>query len=339
MLRKAYWQGFSLRMPDVDAWLDEVALGVSEYKAALIREYERLGRDEAWEYSFVTLHNRPLVAIGDDLYCLSLRLLINRFADGAYYAMLDGCAGDETRIKALGGLFGDIVHEYTYRLWEKVVGADRVQYMRYGKPEKEAGDGLIDDTPNLLIYDAKSSRFKLETARTGKLSLIRRDLEQGVIRAARQLDAVIRDIKAGQVHPLLAGYARIYPIVLTATDFPGVPGVDRVIRQVLTQQHLLEMTGTADLQVVDLEGLELLESVDSVGLDPLAVLLERGEQEKSRIPSVKDLIYEKAQKIPENPRMKNVLIIIMEEVEEWLRTGTFDETKIDSAFSFTPAKR
>lgn len=331
MLRRAYWKAFPDRMGAVEAWLSEVSLDAAAYRAALEKEYTGLGREDVWEYSFLTFQNSPLIWIGEDIYCLSLRLLINRAGDGVYYRMLDACGRDEAKVKRLGGLFGAIFHEYTYRQWERIVSPGRIRYVKYGKEQKEAGDGLIDNLPNLLIYDAKSTRFNLRTARTGKVSLMRKDLQRGVIRAAEQLNVAVQDIQAGQLDSFLqnSGYSRVYPLVVTATDFPGIPTVDRAIHEALDQQNLLKMDGVAHLQVVDAEGLELLESADSVGLDPVALLVERGDSEASRVTGVKDLIYDKAGKIPENPRMKRAFLAMMEGLEEWLTTGAFDEAKID----------
>lgn len=199
MLRRRYWDGHPQVWEDVDAWLREIALPAEDFKRELEREWTRLGREEVWEYSFVTMQNWPLVWIGDDLYCLSLKGLIRRVTDGVYYRMLTACAGDAKRVNDLTRLFGDFFHEYVHDLWQRTAGKTAVRRVRYGKLQKEAGDGFVERGSDFLLYDAKSTRFRLPTVRTGKIDDVASDLQRGILEAARQLDSVILDIRAGQV--------------------------------------------------------------------------------------------------------------------------------------------
>lgn len=119
-------------------------------------------------------------------------------------------------------------------------------------------------------------------------------------------------------------------MAITATPFPGIPAPYRLIDSALTKERLLASQDIAPLQVVDAEGLEILEGSKNESMDPIVLLVERARKPEWRTLGIKNLLY-LIQGPPRNPRMRSTVLKMLEAVEQWLNTSDFDEEGVTHA--------
>lgn len=332
ILRREGW------VPDtvtaLERWRGLAALQPPRYREELELEWMSCRGDETWEYSFRTVSRYPIVQIDSDLYCLSLALLINWITDGHYYRILDACLGNQSAVNQFTGTFGDLFHEYVFDLWRRIVGSENVHRTSYASGQREAGDGIIFHRDRIFIYDAKSTRFRRETLRSGKAEQLLDDLKRGILKAAGQLDGAVKAIRSGQVQQKIGSQPNvaIFPIVITATPFPSIAPVFTLLDEAMKMDGLLSDPGVQPLQVIDCEEMELLEGWAEKGGQALDLLMERGTDVGARTTAVKDLLFRRGVEL-KNARLANTARAIVEATQVWARGGGLDESRIEQVFS------
>jgi hypothetical protein len=314
----------------IQSALREISLTSDVYRAKLDSERSQLGRNEQWAFSFKTPATWPLIQERQNFHCMSMALMANVFCDGLFYRMLSGCKEDQAKVNALTSLFGQIFHEYVYDLWQRLAGPERVRKI-INRGQEELGDGIVSLPDASIVYDAKSRRMTLPVARTGNIRAFVDDMKKGILKGASQIDGAIRKLRiepdTEDAHGL--NLRRIYPIVVTATNFPEPAFVYEEIDRELRQMSLLRDEGIAPLLVIDVQSLEILESLKGTSLDALSLLAQKGSDQSVRIKSVDEVVFTELGTIPWNPRLRAAFAALNETTLEWLRTGRFDVETVD----------
>jgi hypothetical protein len=316
----------------INAVMRVIVLDAATYRQHLEAECAGLRAGERWEYSLVTTSRWPLIQIRESLSCISLGLLANTFGDGLYHRMLTACGGDQTTVNAFTECFGNLFHEYVHDLWHRVVGAGHVHKLT-AKSGEELGDGIIAVADGFIVYDAKSRRPTLSVMRSGDLDAFFRDMESGVIKAARQLDTAVKRIRREEPVDLPAGFnrTRVFPIILTLRHFPETPFVYDRIDRLLKTENLLTDDGVAPLLVMDVQSLEVLEGLSEGGADALNILVTKATTPERRTQNLFDLLHAERGGLPWPSRMREAFSVMAECLLNWLRSGHVDESRIDHA--------
>jgi len=132
-----------------------------------------------------------------------------------------------------------------------------------------------------------------ETAITGDLAAFESDVDKILTRKARQLTERIRDFRAGLY--TIGGATerdipRIQPVIATLQSLPESSFTWRYFNDRLRNEGLLQDVGIAPLQVLDIEELEILESVLPRGVSLLEVLERRMADPERRYISMKNFL-------------------------------------------------
>lgn len=310
--------------------ISEITLDADVYKQRLQEERTNLGPGERWEYAMVTPSRTPLLRIGDKLSCISLALLANTFCDGLYHRMLTACGRDGAKVIEFTSIFGEVFHEYVYDLWQRIAGFHRTHKLIWGRGQDELGDGVVETASGLIVYDAKSRRPTLNVTRSGDFDAFFDDLELGVLKGARQLDAAIEKLRLGGLARLVgANVEKIFPIIVTARNFPEVPFVYERIDRILRDEGLLQGQDVAPLLVIDVQTLEILEGLKESADDVVTLLTQKALSPDLRTRTLDIQLFAERGNLPWPTRMRNAFGRIGDCMLNWFRSGQIDEEVVD----------
>jgi len=241
---------------------DFIRLPVLAYQDELDRELRNLRSEERWQYSHLSLEKYPVLQINGMDICLSLRFLMKKITENVFWVINDGLK-DKERSDKFREFFGKVFEEYVRRLLRRTF-RDRCLELRYGKSNQEAGDGIVVYPNDMILFEAKSARLFLHTARSGDLGAYERNLRDVLIRASTQLDRVIKDFKSGAFDvPGLkrSEFNRFHPVIVTVHSFPQEPLTWEFFQEIIVQHGLFQDKTIARPHLIDIEELEMAEGV------------------------------------------------------------------------------
>lgn len=154
---------------------------------------------------------------------------------------------------------------------------DQIQ-SAYGTGDENADAALIWGT-GAIVAEISSRTVMRGTAAGSSVKDFLRDLELGVVDKASQLDATIAKIRDNPTaltgdgrdadnrtaddnvdYPTSASF-RFWPVLVTTEGWPVTPRLNRRHANMLEVKELLQEPDVAPLNIIDIEGLEALESV------------------------------------------------------------------------------
>jgi hypothetical protein len=152
---------------------------------------------------------------------------------------------------------------------------------RYGKrgQEKNTSDVMILYGEDVIFVEVIASRLKMvETTIRGDLTSFRQDLRDKVINAAQQVDRVVGDFRRGEFG--LDGFQgknmrRAYPVVVSFGTIPQTVPVWHEIQGMLLKRRILQSSADADLTLIDVEELEMLEALIASGISLVDILEQK----------------------------------------------------------------
>ncbi len=261
----------------------------------------RRGDASRLTYDFVPFMAKPLYRIREDVIVpLHLGYLEARFTNGIYWTIFDHLQV-EGRLK-FARFFGRVFEAYVRRSFQRSM-PDEPGLARRVFPEfiyrTPQGDRKTSDLvllyPRTAIFlEATASRIRLEaTAISGDLSAFEEDVAKIILENARQLTDRIRDFRNG-----LYGFEkvtsrdidRIYPVIVTIHSIPESTIIWDHIRSMLTDRRLLIDPGVERLQLIDVEELEILETILPQGISLLGILEARAADHERRNIGLKNFL-------------------------------------------------
>jgi len=258
---------FSKTKWDLDAArrsLDLITSTPSHLKKGLRAE---IRRTDMPYYSFTAFRQHPLIRLARwQIVPASIQFLHESMTAGIYWRIMDLL--DLSQGNRFATYYGDLFEQYVQNTFRRMfppsnILATRVEYdLRYGRPERRSSDVIVAYHDSLLLFEAKSSRLKLDTAITGAISRFDADLDESVFKAAQQLDRVIRDFQAGHLqldNTSPDSIRRIIPVVVTLNPLPVNLFTRKRIDGHLTRAGWLQSEGVTPLVVLSAEELEMLE--------------------------------------------------------------------------------
>jgi hypothetical protein len=292
---------FSTSVIDHDYARRLLASFTHTYDSARAAFQARPGDPAAASYDFRPFMERPLYAIRDDIIVpLQLDYLEARFTNAIYWTISDYLHGEDRR--RFRRFFGRVFEVYVRRSLQRAI-RDEAALARRVFPEftyrTRHGDRKTSDIvlvyPRTAIFlDATAMRIRFEaTAVSNDVAAFDTDVGQIIIAKAQQLTDRIRDFRAG-----LYGFGgvtardidRIYPVIVTIQSIPESTVIWGRIRDRLASHGLLTDPGVESLQLVDVEELEVLETILPQGVSLLDILQARAADPERRNIGLKNFL-------------------------------------------------
>lgn len=225
------------------------------------------------------------------------QLIQNALGDGVYFLLLDGYAGPD-RLKFMrfyGKFFEDYVAGCFSRGYAGRIDATVRPEIEYGKGKRKikSTDVVVAENGDVLFIEVMAKRPKLvESVLSLKDDGIQSDVA-AFVRKARELHERIRDYRSGLLFPDLPrpGRQRIFPVIVTPTEWPRVYLLHAVLPAAIAKDGLL--AGCEPIELLDAGDVELLEGLLQRGMR-LPALLDRkngtGGPTDARFKSVNDYL-------------------------------------------------
>lgn len=297
-----YFSKTSVKESEAKRILDELSLNVRGFRKAF-KDEEKTAPGSY--YSFVPIRQKPLLRVSDEMVIpLSVRFLKEKITKGIYWTIHDYLPKeDRTRFTNFFGkeIFQYYVESIFRRIYPERDGLAKRAFFdfKYGKPERSSSDVIIispietyhkSQQYDAVFIEVVSSRLKMkDTLTIGDYDAFVGDLEKIVIGKAGQLDGRIKDFKAGKfsLDNISATEIRTYyPVIVTIESLPQVPGIWNEIEEKLKANDYLQAADIQRLQVLDIEDIEILESLLTQGVSLTEILREKNKDIEGR-----DLIF------------------------------------------------
>jgi hypothetical protein len=289
-------------------------------------------------WDFLEFQAHPVLNLPDGLLILDEGLLWQRFTSGLFWLVHDhqrDHTGDLARRKwtqAWGDVVEVVAEEGLTPLAPPLLGEGATIWdendlrTAYGKKGGTA-DLVIDFGEKLAVIEVVSAQLTINTRIDCTRDAFERDLEKLVIKKVRQIDGTARKLIANETkltgvrvtHP-----RTIIPIVVAAFGFPHLPPVHARLQERLKDEHLLQNGPFADLCILDLRDLELLEGAAERGDAPHHLLAEWQKSSLYRLPFRTWLWSQPGEKLgplARPKRMDPAVTATMHELTDRLRLG------------------
>ena len=251
-----------------------------------------------------SIWRKPIVQVEDDLFFAPVPALIeNAMGDGAYFVLFDGYrdeagADPDARKRAIAkftGFYGEFFEDHIASIFRKSYDEKRNRRFTREVPYCEGAlstDVILAEGDDVVFIEIVSKRMNLrESVLHLKPSAIAKDIEDGVLHKARQIDENIdrfRKRELLQEWPRPTGQ-RFFPIIVAPSDRPRI----NVITTDLAQAQKNGLLSEAEpLELLDLGEVEQLENglTACVSLTKLLDNKNRSSREH-RLMSVHNYLY------------------------------------------------
>ena len=255
-----------------------------------VAELRAWARDPAntspWEFSH--FEQFPIVDCGDHLLVIRPDLVVRRFFgclpvfDVQAGLRARGAAG--SRLKRVQGCIEHLGEVYTTETLQaqarrhglRLFTEEQLRAALSPGPGMQVCDLSVDDARRWAVFEATSSRLTRESVANTSPEKLDSDFAK-LLGKVGQLDATITSLRAretaltGQPAPTAAALVqrRYFPVLVLTEGFPVNPITLTMLRQRAEQAGLLRGNDVADLEMVDVTELEMLEGA---GFGELTVL-------------------------------------------------------------------
>ena len=146
----------------------------------------------------------------------------------------------------------------------------------FGKRGRKKADAAIEYSDTWVVLEVTTSQPTRATVSGTSDEAIMKDLDK-IIDEARQVEATISALKEDESR--LTGHParqrrRYFPVVVASEGFPVNPITITLLRERLAEEGILQSPDVTMVEVIDLEELEMLESIQEIGGPTLQELLE-----------------------------------------------------------------
>ncbi len=267
----------------------------------------RAGDASKLTYDFLPFMAKPLYKIrGDVVVPMHLSYLEARFTNGIYWTIFDHLQGRD-RLK-FTRFFGRVFEAYVRRSFERSMPNEPPLARRvfpeftYRTPHgnRKTSDLVLLYPRTTIFLEATASRIRLEaTAISGDLSAFEADVAKVILENARQLTHRIRDFRAGLYNfdgVTSRDIDRIFPVIVTVHAIPESTIIWDHIRRMLSDRELLTDSRIDRLQLIDVEEIEILETIFPQGISLLEILEARAADPERRNIGLKNFLIARFQR-------------------------------------------
>jgi hypothetical protein len=251
-----------------------------------------------------TIWRKPIVQVEDDLFFAPVPALIeNAMGDGAYFVLFDGYrdkAGPspDARKRAIAkftGFYGEFFEDHVASIFEKAYDGKPNRRFTREVPYREgvmSTDVILAEGNDVIFVEIVSKRMNLrESVLRLKPSAIAKDIEDGVMHKARQINENIEKFRKGELLPdwPRPEGQRFFPIIVAPSDRPRVNVITTDLAQ--AQENGL-LAGAEPLELVDLGEVEQLENGLTAGVSLTKLLDNKNRSSREhRLMSLHNYLY------------------------------------------------
>lgn len=305
MSRTRYFSTLNFSKEDTDKFFDLVCLDAKSMKE-LVSGYYNL--EDLKAFDVLLFAKKPLVIIGDNVFCLSVKLLTHKLTDGLYHLFLDPAKFDRQRRGRFLRFMGTVFEDYVSRLLARVYPASANRYVGpkelADNVEGRSCDFVILYGDALVLIEVKATRFTLAARTEASWADIERAFKEIFQDSAEQIDSTVNAIEAGKLLHLGIDPAvvRLYfPLVVTLEDLPMNGVIYRKVREDIAGAHLLEQPKVKPLQAIDIGDLEFLEIALHSGRSLREILQEKLSSSDDRDQSMGNYLLRKDEPFIKGP--------------------------------------
>lgn len=265
-----------------------------------------------FKYNYVYFKKFPLMEFKKDYFSpINLRFLKDKVTSGIYWVLFDhiknkyGDDGVNQYTSYFGDIFAHYICEIFGRIYPRRPSLTNVlfQEQKYSKDGEEykSSDLMIFYYDKAIFIEIKSSCLRIsKTAIMGDLKSFQEDLDDKIVKGARQLDRVIKDFKLGHlkinnINPKTI--KKYYPVIITLESFPQLFVIWEMINEIMNKNNYLQGNDYAQLQIIDCEEMEILEPLIADGFSFVDIIDEKiNDKSAKNIPMKNFLHYGKFRK-------------------------------------------
>lgn len=236
-----------------------------------------------FSYDFVPFMLRPLFQILEGVTVpVSLAFLESRVTNGVYWLIFDSMPSAER--ERLSAFYGQVLEAYVRDVLVRTLpdGGDLSQRVfgeftyRTGKGEQKTTDVVALYPGAAIFFEVTATRLRMEdTLLSGDPAAVEADLENIIIRKARQLHDRIADFRAGRYSfggATANEVKQILPVVVTGASLPIWTVTMKVVNRSLQANGWLQGPGIEPLRIIGVDELEMIEPLVARGENLLAIL-------------------------------------------------------------------
>jgi hypothetical protein len=310
--KDTYYQNTRLTEDDQEKILSHFAVDREGFVKAFKEEVKRTG---SFDFSFLTMRNRPLLKVDDKIYVpMSLRFLKEKITAGIYWTIFDhlkdkyGDEGWRRFTRYFGLLFQHYVEEIFRRMVpDSPILAKRLfaeQTYKVGRNTQRTSDIMVIYGKEAVFVEVTAKRLNAtRTAIPGNIESFEQDIDQLVVRNAKQLDRVIDHFRQNFFDLGIDPHSveRFYPVIITIEEFPQMFLIRERIDKGLRDAGYLQKPFIDGLQIMDIEELEMIEPIVKSGKSLLGLLKARAADMRYKNLSIKQfLLADCRTPLPEN---------------------------------------
>lgn len=261
---KPYFAKTTITPEQIDAFLRVVSDTPEGFQTRVAARYS-IG--ELKPFSFVPFAETPILNLGQRQYCVSYKLLTRRLTTDLHYFFLQYLpeADRKAYLGFHGVAFEDTVHaalhQCTKRPRKAKVTPPQMRYYELDDFRKDDGeslaDGLLVSEDTAVILDAKAGRYPAPVLEEDQKSLLR-FLETNILKAARQINSTITQLKTRKISPKgfsVDSIRRFVPVAVTLQYIGWNPLLTAHILKRIKDEGLLTDPRCAEMQVAELASL------------------------------------------------------------------------------------
>jgi hypothetical protein len=252
--------------------------------AATPEEFGPLLADAETDWDYLAFQARPVLRVDGGLLLLDATFLLQRVTNGLYWLVHDHLrAQDDSLRQAWTQVWGDMVEATAEEELESVappvLGGGTTFYTEddlaaaYGEGSSRV-DAVIDFGVSLGAFEIVSGQLTTGTRVRGEPKAFRADLEKIVYKKARQLGGSCANLVAddGALTGAPATFRPVVPVLVAGGGFPVNPVTMNEIRGYVSAEGLFDHALIAELAVIDLGELEMLEGLAESGSNPIDLI-------------------------------------------------------------------
>jgi hypothetical protein len=267
--RRSFFGKTKIPASETSLILEDFCIDATRYQT---RHQEQYNDSLGQLYDFTIFRQKPLVALNEyKLAPVVIDWLYEKLGEGCYWRINDGIE-DPAKQKAFRNFFGPLYQLYVQRVFERLYpDSDLAQRVTYDAEEggQRSSDVILTYPNHLVLFEAKWPTLRMEaTMIPGDMQAFDKDLEDIIIKSARQLDRNIRDISTNKLKLKNVDAEKItafYLVIIIARPFPIGPALTPYILDKVAANNLLNQQYTRPLEIISTEELELIEPVIAEG--------------------------------------------------------------------------
>ena len=273
--------------PQAASWFGLACVEAAQMSERIRTSYSL---DEPSSFDVLVFEQNPLIAFGDEVYCVSTELMHELAGESLQHRCLDRITFSEEERRRFLDFRGILFQDYVETLLRRPFG-DRLipeEMLRGCRPEGKICDGIIDYGDAVVLYECKANLLPLAARSGANYELYRDKLTVMVNEAAAQMHATRLAIQAGSFGSIGLEASRIrrfFPLLLTweipMSGHTYLSFIEHGLREKRAAWDS-EKANEHPMQVMEIDELETLEMVLAKGTSLAEQLQAKVQTEQYR---------------------------------------------------------